>query len=82
MNMNVIVENGLLEGVKLSESEALLDLALGMYVDRRVTLERAARIAGMSQPCFLKELGKRDIPVNYELDDFRADLKTIASISR
>ncbi|MBM3888510.1 MAG: UPF0175 family protein [Verrucomicrobia bacterium] len=75
--MNLVIEDELLQGVKLSESQARLDFALGLFVDRRVTLGRAAAVAGLNQAEFLRELGKRGIPMHYDLDDLQDDLRTI-----
>jgi len=51
-----------------------LHLALGMFLDRRVTLGQGAAIAGLSQSEFLHELGERKIPIHYEESDARADV--------
>jgi predicted HTH domain antitoxin len=50
-----------------------LHLALGLFLDHRVTLGRGAAIAGLSQSEFLRELGKRKIPVHYDEANARAD---------
>lgn len=78
--MDLNVPDHLVRGIALSEAEWRLDLALGLYVDDRVTLGRAAEIANVSKPAFLDELGKRRIPIHYELSDLNADLETIASL--
>ena len=80
--MNLVVQDEFLQGMNISEAEARLDFALGLYVDRRVTLERAARIAECSQFVFLKELEQRDISVHYDLDDLSSDIETLASLER
>lgn len=51
-----------------------LHLALGMFLDRRVTLGQGATIAGLSQSAFLHELGSRGIPVHYDEADALADV--------
>lgn len=53
-----------LRGRAMTEDELRFDLALGLYVDEKVTLGQAAQVAGMSTPAFLDELGKRKIPVH------------------
>ena len=55
-----------------------LHLALGMFLDNRVTLGQGAAIAGLSQSEFLCELGSRRIPVHYDEADARADVATAA----
>lgn len=64
----------------MTREEWLLDLAIGLYVDQRVTLGRAAEIAGISKPGFLDVLGKRRVPINYDVADLESDLETIASL--
>lgn len=51
-----------------------LHLALGMFLDHRVTIGQGAAIAGLSQSEFLHELGERKIPVHYDEADARADI--------
>ena len=62
---------------RLAAEDAALHLALGLFVDRRVTLGQAAEVAGMSQGEFLRELGRRRISVHYEESDALADIATV-----
>jgi predicted HTH domain antitoxin len=78
--MNVTVPDDVLTGVTVSEDEARLDIALGLFADRKVTLGRAALIAGISQMAFQRELGRRSIPVHYDLQDLKDDLRTVESL--
>jgi len=57
--------------------EFQLDLAVGLFMGRRVTLGRAAGIAGLDQAVFLDRLGERGIPLHYDLDDVELDGRTI-----
>jgi predicted HTH domain antitoxin len=78
--MKITVPDEALKGTSVSQEEVLLDLAIGMFIDRRATLGQAARIADMSQPQFLKELGKRKIPVHYDVEDFAADMEVVKGL--
>ena len=60
-----------------SGEEIQLDLALGLFMSRRVTLGRAADIAGIPHASFLQALGERNIPLHYDLDDVEIDLRSI-----
>jgi predicted HTH domain antitoxin len=80
--MQLSVPDDLLSGQDLSERDLLLHLALGLFIDDRASLGRAARIAGMSVPAFVDELGKRKIPVHYDRNDLEADLRTIRSLEQ
>jgi len=70
-----------LGNVALSERDAVVDIAIGLYKRDQVSLGRAAEIAGVSSVELLAELGRRHIPVNYDADDLRADLKTLKKLS-
>lgn len=77
MFMNIVVSDELLKGIDLSEGQAVVDFAVGVYSEDKATLGRAAAIAGMSQPEFLRELGKRRVPMHYHVDDFNADMLVV-----
>jgi predicted HTH domain antitoxin len=67
---------------RLTPEVAALNLALGLYASEEVTLEQGSRIARMSQPEFLKELGKRRIPFHYGIEEFEEDMATISRKAR
>lgn len=79
--MKIELGDDVLGGISLTPDQARLELAVGLFAGRRATLGRAARIAGLPQTDFLKELGRREIPIHYDPDDFEADLKTIAALN-
>jgi predicted HTH domain antitoxin len=64
---------------KLSPREAALHLAIGLFVSEEATLGQAAEIAGLAQADFLKELGRRRIPIHYGPDELAEDLKVVES---
>jgi predicted HTH domain antitoxin len=49
---------------RLSAQSAGLHLAIGLFVTEETTLGEAAEIARCSQAEFLKELGRRKIPLH------------------
>ncbi len=61
---------------QFTPEEIKLHLALGMFLDHRVSLGQGAAIAGLSQSAFLHELGSRRIPVHYDEADVIADAAT------
>lgn len=63
---------------RISPEEAALHLALGLFADDKVTLGQATAVAGISQPAFLHELGKRKIPVHYGSEELEQDIATVA----
>jgi predicted HTH domain antitoxin len=61
----------------LSPEQARLDFAVELYSSGRVTMGSAAEVAGLSIPEFQHELGRRRIPVSYDLEELREDLKAL-----
>jgi predicted HTH domain antitoxin len=78
--MTIEVHDEALRGLELTEPQALLDLAVGLFTERRVTLGRAAEIARISQLDFQRELGRRGISIHYDVEDLQADLRTLAAL--
>ena len=66
---------------RISREEAALHLAIGLFADDKVTLGQAAAIAGIPQPGFLHELGRRKIPVHYGAEELEQDIATVKSMS-
>lgn len=67
---------------RLVEADVMLDLAVGMYAAKHLTLGQAAELAGISQALFQRELGRRQIPVHYDLSDLAYDLREAAELAR
>jgi predicted HTH domain antitoxin len=58
----------------------LFDLAVGLFLDGRLTSGRAASLAGLSKIAFLDELGRRRIPMPYDERDLAADVQTLREV--
>jgi predicted HTH domain antitoxin len=54
-----------------------MSISIGLYKREQVSLGRAAEIASISSPAFLDDLGRRKIPMNYDIDDLHADLASL-----
>jgi predicted HTH domain antitoxin len=78
--MVIEIHDEALRGLKLTEPHALLDLAVGLFTEQRVTLGRAAEIARRSQQDFQNELGRRGIAIHYDVEDLQADLRTLTAL--
>ena len=63
--------------LRVTEQDALVDIAIGLYKREEISLGRAAEVAGISSVQLLGELGRRHIPINYGPDDLQADLATL-----
>ena len=75
--MTVTIPSERLGNVPLSERDAVVDIAIGLYKREQVSLGRAAEVAGLSSVDFLAELGQRHIPINYGVDDLKSDVAAL-----
>lgn len=69
-------------GLHLTPEQARVELAVGLYAGRHVSLGRAARIAGVPYAAFLHEIGRRGICVNYTVEDALHDMNMADELSR
>ena len=79
--MTFTIPSDRLDQVALTERDAVVDIAIGLYKREQVSLGRAAEIAGLATPSFLDELGRRRIPINHDVDDLQADLATLKTLA-
>jgi predicted HTH domain antitoxin len=68
------IEDSMLDELNMTQEQVRIDFAVGLYSDNKITLGQAARLARLSQLKFLKELGKREIPVHYDIEEFDKDI--------
>lgn len=80
--MTIEVPDQDLGHLKLTTAEAKLEFSIGLYTGRHLSMGKAARLAGLPYPAFLKELGRRGIPVNYSSEDLAHDLKLLETMDR
>lgn len=72
--MQIAFPDELTSGLDLTPEHVRMDLAMGLYAERRITLGRAAKMAGMAQAVFLRKLGELRISMHYDLPELQADL--------
>jgi predicted HTH domain antitoxin len=61
--------------IDISEEDAKLYLAVKLFEEHRVSLEKAAEIAEYPLAVFIEFLSKRNIPViDYPVEDLREDI--------
>jgi predicted HTH domain antitoxin len=75
--MQITLSDELVNGLDLTPERARRDLALGLYAEQRITLGRAAKLAGMIQSEFLRLLGELRIPMHYDLPELEADMQMV-----
>jgi predicted HTH domain antitoxin len=76
--MNIVLPEAL--ETRLTPTQAALHLAVGLFASGEVTLGQAAEASGLSQAEFMRELGRRKIPLHYGTEEFAEDLVTIETL--
>jgi predicted HTH domain antitoxin len=76
-----VISGDILESAHLSEPEMLLEIALTLFAQERMTLGQAAKLANLPQLDFQKVLAARKIPVHYDVAEFEEDLKTLERLA-
>lgn len=78
--MSIMIPNDVLQAAKMSEDELKLEIAIMLFQQRKISTGKARRLAGMNLIEFRQELAKRGLCVNYDVEDFQADLKTLQEV--
>lgn len=67
-------------GEKRLEEEAKLLVAIELYREGIVSLGKAAEIADLSIREFLYELRRRNVPLNYDLEELQKDMDVVGEL--
>ena len=78
--MLVELPDSALEGTGITPEWAKLEVAVALYRDRKASMGRASQIAGLARLEFQRELGKRRVTIDYEVEDLHADLETLRDL--
>ncbi len=78
--VEVELPDAVFEGTGMTPELAKLEVVVALYRDRKISMGRAARIAGLPRPAFQHELGKRGVTVDYDVRDFEEDLVAIEKL--
>ena len=54
-----------------------LYLAIELYREGKISLGKASEIAGISKEEMMKVLSRKGIPINYDIDDLKEDIKRL-----
>jgi predicted HTH domain antitoxin len=78
--MSLVITDEILQSTRLTAAEVTQELALALFQREKLTLGQASRLAEMSQWQFQQLLGSRDIPIHYDVADFKDDLLTLQEV--
>ena len=69
----LVIPAEILESIGKDDKAIRVELAIFFYKEFDLSSGEAAKFAGLSRVAFWQELGKRNIPVNYDEADARHD---------
>ncbi len=75
--MSIVIPDDLLKAAKMTEAELKLEVAALLYQQQKISSGKARRFAGLSLLEFQREIAKRGLHVNYDREDFQADIETL-----
>lgn len=69
-----------LDGIGASIEPTNLEAAVELYRERKLSMGRAAKMAGLPRPVFQRELAKQGATVDYDVADFEDDMRAIEKL--
>ena len=77
--MAVVIPDDMLSALGMSEEQVRQEMAIMLFREDKLSLSKAARLAGMTRLTFQKLLASRMIPIHYDEADFRQDIQALQS---
>jgi len=80
--MSLIIDDDTLKASGLTAAELRLEMAVHLFASERLTMARAARLAGVSLASFMRTVGDRGISPHYDVEEFREDLAVVDRLTK
>ena len=80
--MSIIISEDILYATRMTEAEFLQEVAILLYQKGKLSLGKASKLAKLGRIEFQLLLASRQIPINYGIDDFEADLDTLRNLGQ
>jgi predicted HTH domain antitoxin len=77
MQITLNLPESLSQTETFNQSDWLREIAIALFVQERISLSRASKIAGMETMDFQKLLSERDICIHYDVEDFEQDIQSL-----
>lgn len=73
--MSLVISDEILKTSGFSEAEFMIEIAIMLFQQEKVSIGKASRIAGMNQIQFQQLLTDRGICIHYDVLEFEEDLQ-------
>ena len=81
MSTELTIPDDILEAAGLTERECLIELAVHLYAERRITLGQALRLSQLNRAELEEELARRNISL-YTVEDLNRDVAALKELGR
>jgi predicted HTH domain antitoxin len=78
--MSFVIPDDILQAAKMTEDELRLEVAILLYKQNKISSGKAHGWTGLTVIDFQHELARRGLCINYDVQDFQADVKTLQSM--
>lgn len=78
--MSVVIPDDILKATSMTEDELKLEIAIMLYKQEKISSGKVRVWTGLSVIEFQQELSKRGLSINYDVEDFQADIQTLQSM--
>jgi predicted HTH domain antitoxin len=78
--MNITIPDEILESAQISTDDIKVELAILLYQQKRISIGQARHLEGMHLIQFQKEMASRGICINYGVEDFEDDIRTLKEL--
>jgi len=75
--MSVVIPDHILQSTKMTEDELKLEIAIMLYQQEKISSGKVRAWTGLTVIEFQNELAKRGLYINYDVEDFQSDVKTL-----
>ncbi|MBE9247861.1 UPF0175 family protein [Dolichospermum sp. LEGE 00240] len=75
--MSIVITEDTLKTISMSEDELLLEIAIMLFQQEKLTLGQASNFAKMNQLQLQKILGSRQISPHYDLVELKEDVDSL-----
>lgn len=80
--MNVLISEDIVQATRMTEKEINQELAILLFQKEKLSIGQASQLAGINLLQFQHLLASRQIPVHYDVADFKQDLETLKELNR
>jgi predicted HTH domain antitoxin len=78
--MSVLIPDDILRASKMTEGELKLEIAIMLYKQRKISSGKVRAWTGLTVIEFQHQLALRELCINYDVEDFESDVKTLESM--